>query len=265
MNLKKHKQSIVVGLILLVLVFLFLWREKLTLKAPINDQKVTNFFITAFTAVGTLATTLYTIRQYRLSTLSQRTAIKPEIYPLTGMFKMQDAEEPLEIEGIEAGLYLTHPYPIKDNKKLYIKNLGVGLAKNISATWIFDKKEVESLIQGVYYITPDDKPKVIPFLSSTDSADISSPHAYLSCCGPRLFTHLEHKYFSNTAELDLHMPQGHLQAQLLEWKDETFGKKRPSLTLRIKYSDIQDHEYIRDFNTEVTGVLNFVTLTFYNP
>lgn len=228
----------------------------------INDQKISNFFVSLFTAIGTIATIFYSIKQYKLSELVNRTSIKPDIYPKSYFLRMEDDEEPIDIAGIEPNLYLTHGTAFAHDHKLMIKNIGVGIAKNIKIKWLYDKVEVESLIRGKYYLTPNDKQNVIQYLNPNMETDIKLPHEYLSCCGNKLFNKFDTEYFSNKETFTVEPSSEPTKTIFKNWKKQTYPQKRPDLKLEIKYSDAQNFEYTKTFDTEVKGLHEVVMLDF---
>lgn len=254
------KQIVAFTIAVVILMVLFLWREKIDFNFRINDQKITNFFVCAFTLIGTIATLFYTVKQYKLSELVNRTAIKPELYPTDYVFLMEDDEEPLDF-GEAKGLYLTHASSLKPGTKLSIKNIGVGIAKDIRVEWIYDVYQVEKLIKGVYHFTPDDKQSIIPFLNPSNEVSIALPSKYLSCCGPKLFKKFENKYFSNVEDLKLPFNK-HTQKLVDKWKDEMFPKLRPRLKLKLSFQDSQGYAYVKEFNAQVSGIANMILLSF---
>lgn len=264
MKLKKYIKAIPIALVFLLIVVAFLWNEKIDFKNKINDQKIANFFVTVFTIIGTIATIFYTIKQYKLSELVNRTSIKPDLYPKSYFFKMEDDESPLEIAGIDSNLYLTHAVRLKHDFDLLIENIGVGIAKSVKFKWVFNISEVEELIKGTYYLTPGDNVKSIDHLGSAKSISIELPSEYLSCCGPKLFDKFETKFFSNEDTLNLPKPSSRkIEEEITKWKEATYPKVRPELFLELTYTDVQNFQYQKIFKTKVTGISNIVTFEFY--
>lgn len=264
MKRKKYIKAFPIALIFLSIVVAFLWNERIDFKNKINDQKIANFFVTVFTIIGTIATIFYTIKQYKLSELVNRTSIKPDIFPKSYFFKMEDDGSPLEIRGIAPNLYLTHAMRLKHDFALLIENIGVGIAKNLKFKWIFNISEVEALIKGTYYLTPGDKSKDIDYLGPSKSISIELPSEYLSCCGPKLFDKFETKFFSNEDTLNLPKPSSrNIEDEITKWEEATYPKVRPELFLELTYTDVQDFQYQKVFKTKVTGISNIVTFEFY--
>lgn len=261
-QLKSPKYIVIILIIFVTLLVLFLWKEQLYISHKIDDQKITNFFVCLFTAVGTIATIFYTIKQHELAELVNRTTIKPDLYPQNYFFQMVDDDQTLNINGIKPNLFLTHAYGFKSGHKLLIKNIGVGIAKDIEIEWLYDISKVKELIEGIYYLTPDDKQPYIPFLNPNNETGISLPSRYLSCCGPKLFGKFKQNFFSNKETFDFNPSSYYIQRELEEWKNENFPKVRPPLVLKIKYSDVQGFEYVKNFETMVTGINNIITFSF---
>jgi hypothetical protein len=254
MKWKQYKYPFIITLTVICIMIAFFWNEKLDRTKRINDQKVTNFFITVFTAIGTIATIVYTIKQYKLSELINRTSIKPDIYPQGNMFEIIDDDEPLSIEGLE-NLFLTHVSFLKPELNFSIKNAGIGIAKNVTISWIYNLDEVKMLIKNIYHPTPNDSSIPTPYLHPNTDMKIQLPNSYLSCYGPKLFKgYDEATYFSNeNSNLPLPTSEPTL-SRFLRWKDENFPKKRPRLLLEIKYDDVQNFKYTKTFETKVIGV-----------
>lgn len=261
----KLNRYIIVTLTLsvILLIVAFSWNEKVDFNYKINDQKIANFFVCVFTIIGTIATIFYSIKQYKLSELVNRTSIKPDLFPKSYTFQMVDDENPVEISYLKRNLYLTHAMGLDDDQGLLIENIGVGVAKTVNYKWIFNTSEVMELIKGTYYLTPNGTRKVIEYLEPTKSISISLPIEYLSCYGPKLLNKFETKFFSNEDTLNLPRHSGIIKTEMTEWVEATYPKTRPELFLELTYKDSQDFQYKKIFKTKVSGIHNFVLFEFY--
>ena len=258
--MKKYINVFQIALVFLLIVVAFLWNEKIDFRYKINDQKIANFFVTVFTIIGTIATIFYTIKQYKLSELVNRTHIKPDLLPKLCVLSMKDDERSREFAGRE--LYLTYP-TFEHGFGLMIENIFVGTAKNIKIKWVFNKLEVEELIEGVYWLTPQENTKDLEYLGSAKLMSVKLPSEYLSCCGSKLFEKLEMKYIYNENVFNFSKTFRSKKEEEMTKKEESkYPKPRPELFLEITYTDVQDFQYHKVFKTKVTGISNAVIFEF---
>jgi uncharacterized membrane protein len=117
----------------IVLIIVFLWKEKIDFSQKINDQKVSNFFVTVFTTLGAIATIYYAAKQYKLQ---HATSVEPEVVPF-GTLKFKLSER------------LSY-FLAKENAELpqlSIQNFGPGVARNIKIKWEYDSQEFFKPVQ----------------------------------------------------------------------------------------------------------------------
>lgn len=274
----KRNLVITATLIFVLILIPFTWKESINFNQKIDHQKIANFFVILFTFSGTIATLYYTYKQYKLS----ETQVKPEIYPLRRqIFEMIDINFTEDENEGPVNTITTINYsanendtPFKEKQGGYfgnvflIENIGYGIAKDIQYKWLYDKNEVEELINGIYYLTPNDKPNDIFYLKPNNQTSIYLPSEYFSCCGSKLFENYESSVFSNRDYMQLtslinKTPSQFnvkMENEILKWQEENFPKIRPKISLELTYSDVQGNNYKNIFDIKVSGVAESVIL-----
>ena len=109
-----------------MLLVLFLWQEPLTLSRPINDQKVTNFFL-ILGALAVAPTLFFLARQLREQQRMRLASVMPDIYQSDAQFRLINHTN--QIGG--RWVYQPTPYifPGQETPFFSITNIGVGPAK----------------------------------------------------------------------------------------------------------------------------------------
>jgi hypothetical protein len=226
----------IVPLLFIGLTIIFLWKEKLDLHSKINDQKVTNFFITVLTSVGTIFSVYYLKRQVEETNLGRKTSIIPDIMPEDAVFEVTEDNLPSLATGSDLpGISIKNL--TNDSYHINLLNIGVGIAKNIEAKWLYNREEVLAQSNNIYYNSYFDEPFFISFLKPSRYGLISPSMLYMTCCGPKL----NHDF--------------------LDIMDDHIVPK-PDLSLYLKYYDLQDNLYEKTFKVRVDAVTDRVTFGF---
>ncbi len=255
---KKHFSTYLILIFVVLISVFFLWNEKLSIREKINDQKISNYFVTIFTAVGTLATIYYTTKQYSLSKEAHKASIKPDIYPEEVHCKMTD------LQGSTKQFNMSVAEVVFPDAGLLIKNTGIGIAKKIQIKWDYDVSEVQRMISDIYIMTPDDKQNLIEYLNPDCTHPITLPLEYLSCFGIKLFEKYQNKMAGNVDYLEFRKKthNSQIHKEIDDWRNKNYPETRPELNLIISYSDTQLNFYQKKFISEITFLAGMIKISF---
>lgn len=235
---------IIVGMLCFILAIPYLWCDPLITNPKrfsyqINDEKVTNYFTTLLSIIGTTFTAYYLRKQLK----SAYAGIQPVLYPQRTKFVMEDfvTDERENIQKLPTVIWNKEG----EGRFIEVYNQGNGTAKHIEFKWIYDTSEVIELIKNVYYYNntdieniPKENTTLASFVGKEKFAHLFLPHFYLKCCGPQLIK-------SNYTGTNF-IP----------------AAKRPSLELLITYKDIQDNKHIQKFNVDIWLMGKTITMDF---
>jgi hypothetical protein len=224
-----------------VLLVLFLWQEPLTLSRPINDQKVTNFFL-ILGALAVAPTLFFLGRQLQEQQLSRVANVMPDVYPSDAQFGL--AYEEREMGGQRGVQPTPSIYVARVGPIFSITNIGVGAAKTIETKWIYDKGAVDELALGHYSFfgrLDDGDRSTLNILMNGERAPIALPAYFLICCGK-----------------DLNLRSGNAGS------DGVFGVK-PKLRFQVNYQDIYNRGFSRVFDVDVQAYGDGVMFKFGPP
>ena len=108
---------------LVALTWVFLWGESIRWGEMINDNKLSNFCVSVFTILGTIATIVLTIKQIQHNKKMQLATIEPDLVPKPITFSLHLGLEPAS-------------HCLESTFDVEIKNEGIGPAKRVMVQWV---------------------------------------------------------------------------------------------------------------------------------
>ena len=242
--MKKHLPIIFISFFLVILVSLFLWKEKLSTSFPINSNKIGDFA----TTIGSLLTALTVFllyRQIQEMIADRKASNQPDIFPTETQFETEDTKFEKFLQprsDLPVPLFHRINGETRDaTNSLAIKlyNIGLGAAKEIKINWVFSKEEVREFLHNVYDGEDyGEREKNIDFIPAGTNVEISLPYTYMKTCGTQL------------------------NMDILGYKEEN-KREKPELTLSIKFKDIYSNVHMREFDVKANCFLNSLTVKFH--
>lgn len=240
-------------LLFLALILLFFWCEDLKTNQRINSEKISHF-ASIIGSFATLITVYLLYKQVKEMIDGRNSAYRPVLYIDKNQFLTKDLPNPdfkkiLRLEENKfpvVGFYKV--IQLGDEQKLLpffltinIKNIGLGVARNIEIQWVYDIEEVKKCLVG-FYDEEQNYPKVdsIDFISVNDSYEIFLPYGYMQLYGQKL----------NTKLIDIIS------------NSESNEDKKPSICLIVRYKNIYEKSYESTFNINIHAVDDEISITF---
>lgn len=235
----------------------FLWEElpHFSFHQKINDQKVTNY-LTPLAFLLTAGSLYYIFKQTKEMEKARITSTLPQIYPNYIDFYLHEAEDSnggapqLKCFSSQSSIdrhimvSLADESVIKKEKlkpaEIIIENVGLGVALNFQASWIFNRDELEAATHAayhdrIYYGGRFDFNFVKPQCSASSFV---LPYGYLHCIGS-LSTPAEiaYDYVLDLPKLELHISYNDIQGKLYQGSFNVNLLKLPSTmnTYRIEF------------------------------
>ncbi len=243
-TMRKILTAFMIFATLLTIAFLWLEIDNLSIYKTINSEKVGNYF-TALGAVAAAISIYFLYGQLLEMRDARKAAYQPDLYPSYSKFQVKDVANPTIFE--DGDKPVVKVIRLEDNQpqeqfRPYIElhNIGLGAAKNISATWKYNIDEVENLIKGLYqhYKATEPESEHFDFLQTNGKTFMNIPVHFFNCCGEQL----------NQTYLDV--------------IDPVNEKHKPELKVQIRYQDIQNNWFEKYFSANVTAFTEFVDLKF---
>jgi len=230
MTLRKLIFTVLIVAIVLAIPFFF--NEHFQFDKTINDQKLANYFV-ALAAITTIVTLIFLFVQVQEMKESRRASNFPDLFVKNIHYTTTDFDD-VVLNQILPDFFETNSEA--RSNVISIKNVGVGVAKNIECKWEYDRTKVVQLIHGIYHYELDDKDdvQIIDFVEPNRECQLYAPLFYLNCCGKLL------NQFGILAE----------------------KSNKPSLQLVLSYNDIHPYKYTKTFNVQVSAIGNAVNLNF---
>ena len=236
-KLKIYYPIIIGGLFFILITIVFAWNEKFDISKAINHEKLSNYFVTIFTSIGTCLSVYYLYKQIQESKYDSLASAKPVIEPVD--IRLFAHEEVFPFQVLAGGNWddqLPSVALIDVDKKqrgeIELKNIGNGLAQNVRTSWKYDLAVIDNCVKGIYFpahgeLTLKKKDQIIDdsfrkFVRTSSSFFIIPPSYYCTCCGEKLNVDLSNP---------LNIPKGYLHP-------------KPKLELHISYEDIRGTKYL---------------------
>lgn len=179
-------------------------------------------------------------------------AYQPILYINKNEFLTEDIENPkiekiLNSNDIKIPIVSFYKMNAMGNKQVLepspsvsMKNIGLGVARNINIKWTYSSEEVKTYIKGSY----DEEQiyesiKNIDFISVNDCFDIFLPYGYMQSYGKKL----------NITQLNL-----------IYGEESKISK--PAINLILTYKNIYGKEYVSSFIVNIDAVENKISINF---
>ena len=241
--------SIIIFLGLIVL-FFHGEGEGLNIRQRINSEKISHFF----SIIGTFVTsfTVYLLyRQVNEMIVGRNLAYQPILYINKNEFLTEDNSNydytktmNGKVQTVNAQFYKLYPcgdVELVPRPTVSVKNIGLGVARNIEIQWMYDSEEVKSYIKDSYDENDlsFEYEENIDFISVNESTDVYLPYAYMQLYGTKLN--------QDTVEL----------ADKGEKEND-----KPSICLKITYKNIYGKKYMSSFGVNIKAVENKIKISF---
>ena len=155
--------SIGVSLIILTYIFMKGELENFNLSSKINDEKIANFFTSAGFIIGIISVGGLLLQSWQY--IKEKS---PYVYPqssildLHSFYKLIDTSK-LEDVNVFCTKFIYIEYCNNVSYTIQLKNVGIGIAKDINYEWEYSKDQLLKFIQNrllIDYIIPDEKRKL---------------------------------------------------------------------------------------------------------
>lgn len=237
-NIKPRSYKILIfsGLILFAIIStLFLWNEikNFSINKTIDHEKLTNYFLTIFTSTGALVTIYLTHLQLRKAQLEKQAEVRPDLHPMPFSLNLE----------YELNLAFNNNPTLTF---LSVCNEGLGKAEQITITWNWDLKLVETLCQTVFEGLPFEiqgPSNRFSFIHHKESVQIDLPLSYFSLFGEAI---------------------GLKSNSKLNGINEKNGIICPPLILRMRYHDILGNCYTKSYDVIVIRRGKMANVSFVN-
>jgi hypothetical protein len=238
------KKLVIVAIVVFcLLTFAFLWKEHFDLSTTINADKI-NAYATSLAAIFTAITVFLLYKQNKQQIKETKAASQPDLFPgELNIYTEDTTMPPLSTTGEinsypQFYYYSNEPIKTKDiSPRVFIDlhNVGFGVAKNIKVKWIYDKEEVQKYFIDVYKVKGYDLGKTeFDFIAADKSIKLEIPEDYMRCFG-RL--------------LNRNVPGGE-------------PNQKPKANLELKYLDIHNEPYTKEFELITFSPNSFVQIRF---
>lgn len=229
MNYKKFHPFLLVGSIVILLSIPFVWHDWPSISKRIDPNKI-GAWGTVLAAVFTSITVYLLYRQNIQQKEAMKSASKPDLFPSELNIYTEDTAMPPLLSTGEINsypqfyYYSKEPVTAKDvSPRVFVDlhNVGFGVAKNIKAKWIYDKEEVKRYFYETYKVGWYDLGRTaFDFIAADKSIKLEIPEDYMRCFGKLL---------------NRNIPGGE-------------PNPKPKAKLELKYFDIHNEEYAKQFD-----------------
>jgi hypothetical protein len=226
-------------LIAAILSIPYLWQEHFTLNSTINYDKIGSYF-TLLAAVGAVFSIVLLSKQNDEIFRSNREVNRPELFVAAETFWAEYIDTDESSKPFVALSLLRNGKKSESEKVGFkIENIGNGVAKHLSANWIYNHNDIKAYVKDLYEFPdrPDLDTRKKDFLKTDQAWIIYPPISYFSCCGNILNRTGEEKIGATV-------------------------QPKPELILELRYHDISGFEYSKQFDVAVEAILEVVVVDF---